>query len=370
MRSIYLTTVITLISLSLFSQITTDTIYSFDWNDKAESWGEFDRKIATYNNGLKAAEILQVQEDGIWVNYNFKAYYYDNGKLVEEFEQYWNDIKLRWDDNYRLLYSYDKYGNLTTLTHQNIFNDKYVNSMREIMTYTPDGKLIEKVIQKYEEAWSNFIKYKYFYNAKELLTEENLAYWDAGTWSNNSFVINFDYDSKNRLIEKTKTKLSENGKEKLIWEEFFYDGNGYIEEHNVYEYSKKGWESKNRALYVNNTKGNVISMLAQYWDKKDWANYSFTDYPGNFIASPIASYDENSSVVVYPDFFNNRAKVEFDNPYNELYYVRVLNQDGNIIGSATTSDNEISISLKNLRKGLYFVELQGSNSFSGKFSIK
>ena len=372
MRSIYLTAVIALISFSSFSfsQITTDTTYSFDWNDKTESWEEFDRTIVTYNNGFKASEILQVQEDGKWVNYNFKAYYYNNGRVIEEFEQFWNDIKLRWDDNYRLLYTYDKYGNLTILTHQNIFKNNYVNSMREIMTYSPDGKLIEKIIQKYDQAWSNFIRYQYFYNAKELLIEENLAYWNDDSFSDDSFVIKFDYDRKGRLIEKSKIRISDNGKEKLIKEEFFYDGNGYIEEHNVYEWAKKGWENKNRALYVNNRQGNVLSMLAQYWTKKDWANYSFTDFPGDFIASPVASFDANSSVVVYPDFFNNKAKVQFDNPYNEIYFVRVFSQDGNIIGSATTSENEISISIKNLRKGLYFVELQGSNSFSGKFSIK
>ena len=78
--------------------------------------------------GLITSEMVQISENDKWINYNFKTYYYNNGHFIEEFEQFWNDLKLRWEDNYRKLYSYDSEGRLIQITHQNIFKGKYINS--------------------------------------------------------------------------------------------------------------------------------------------------------------------------------------------------------------------------------------------------
>ncbi len=73
---------------------------------------------------------------------------------------------------------------------------------------------------------------------------------------------------------------------------------------------------------------------------------------------------------VYPTQFGDKAKIEFDNPNKEFYHIRIMNENGQLVGSATTKKDEISIAASNLNRGLYFVELQGSNLYSGKFSIE
>jgi len=124
---------------SIYAQIDYDTTYSRQWNEKIEEWEPFDRIVSTYENGLITSEMVQIVENDTWINYNFKTYYYNNGHIIEEFEQFWNDLKLRWEDNYRKLYSYDSEGRLIQITHQNIFKGKYINSSREILIYTSDG---------------------------------------------------------------------------------------------------------------------------------------------------------------------------------------------------------------------------------------
>jgi hypothetical protein len=73
---------------------------------------------------------------------------------------------------------------------------------------------------------------------------------------------------------------------------------------------------------------------------------------------------------VNPSDFGDNAMISFSNPYNELYCVSIINADGLILGSATTNEDQITIDAISLNRGLYYVELQGSNLYSGKFSIE
>ena len=372
MKTICITILGVILSISVFSQISYDTTASREWNDRTNKWESFDRVITTNNNGQTVSELVQIMENDKWVNYNFISYYYNNGLVIEEFEQYWNDSELKWQDNYRKLYSYDNNSKLVQITHQNIFQGKYVNSSREIMIYTPEGKLKEKIIQKFEEAWTNFLRYQYYYNASDLLMDENLAYWNEETWDETSFVYNYSYDNNRNLTEKIKKQISGNKEKYITKEVLFFGDNGRIEEHiiSTWNSGKKTWIDKNRALYANNMNGYIISMLSQNTKKKQWVNYLFTDFSGSRVTPTGIAMADGMTFSIYPTQFGKKATIEFTNPYNELYDIRVINEKGQLIGSATTDKDEISIDARNLNKGLYFVELQGSNLYSGKFSIE
>lgn len=372
MRAICITLLGIFLTVASYSQISYDTTFSRQWNGTKNTWENFDRIIATYNNGVISSEIIQISNGKSWINYNFKAYYYNNGLVIEEFEQYWNESKEKWEDNYRKLYSYNDENKVTQITHQNIFQGNYVNSSRELYIYTPDGKLKEKIVQKYEEAWTNFLRYQYYYNAKDLLMDENLAYWDKDAWDNSSFNYRYAYDNEEKLVEKTKTRITGTKSKKLVKEEYLYGDTDRLEEHIISTWSnvKKSWTNKNRAVYANNMNGYVLSMLNQTEKKSEWINYFFTEFSGDQEMYTGIDIAGGMSFSVSPKDFGNIACIEFTNPYNELYFVQVLNEQGQLMGSATTDGEEISIDARNLNKGLYFVELQGSNLYSGKFSIE
>ena len=105
-------------------------------------------------------------------------------------------------------------------------------------------------------------------------------------------------------------------------------------------------------------------------NKKEWINYLCTDFTGN--NDPITGMDiaDGMTFSIYPVNFGKKAMIEFDNPYNEKYFVKVVDKYGRLIGSATTKNSEVSIDARNLSKGLYFVELQGRHLYSGVFSIE
>ncbi len=308
----------------------------------------------------------------IGLNYNLKDYYYNNGQLIEEFEQYWNDSKEIWLDNYHKLYTYNSEGKLAQITHQEIYKGNYVNSSRELMEYNAEGKLQNKIVQKYDEAWTNFLKYEYYYLANDLLTEENLAYWENDNWSNPGIAFKYTYNENGNLTEKTKIKVSDSKDKNISREEFTYGTDNKLEAYSISDWNsgKKQWVNESRALYENSLNGYVLTMLSQGKKKREWVNCYFTEFAGNIEAFAGNEMAERMVFTIYPINFGDQARLEFTNPYKELYHIRIINENGQMVASAVTDKQEISLDARNLNKGLYFVELQGSNLYSGKFSIE
>ncbi|MCB0806208.1 MAG: hypothetical protein KDC05_10450 [Bacteroidales bacterium] len=363
---------LTLISLNVFSQISYDTTYSKEWNGKSAEWIYFDRNITSYDNGVVQSELIQVFENDLWVNYNENQFYYNNGLVIEELEKYWNDREEKWDNNYRKLYSYSAEGLLTSITHQYIFNGNYVNASREVMKYDEKGNLIEKIVQKNEEAWTNFLRYQYYYNASDLIMEENLTYWEGTAWGETDLILTHTYDMAGNLVEKVKSKLENSEYKFLVREEYIYGDNNLLEKQLISQWDSRRnkWIGKNRAEYQSDLNGYVASVLNQSKGKKTWENYLFTEFTG--VNEPVTGLDitDGMSFTIYPVNFGKEAVIEFTNPYNEFYYVSVMNEKGEMMCSAVTSDDEVAIDATGFIRGMYFIELQGSNLYSGKFSIE
>lgn len=379
MRLICMLLMMSVVSTGISGQVTYDTTFTRQWNGSTNNWEDFDRIITSIENGLVTSELIQIIKKEQWVNYNFKAYYYENGHVKEEFEQYWNDSKFKWEDNYRKLYSYDGEGKLMMILHQNIFKGKYINTSKEIMIYSADGQLKEKIIQKFSDAnkevsaektWSNFLRYQYYYNANDLLINENLAEWNKDSWDNNYIRINYSYDFYGNLTEKLKQKVNGSKTRNLLQESFTYDDLKNIETHFIAEWNKQSkiWKADYKTVYENGT-SNKVAVVIQKMDDGKWNNY----FASNISRNGLTKHNDFSEMMAFslsPVSFGSKASLKFSNPYNESYYVSVHNADGQLICSSLTKKEEIIFNTLNLDCGLYFVELQGSNLYSGKFSIE
>ncbi|MCD4697538.1 MAG: hypothetical protein K8S16_15020 [Bacteroidales bacterium] len=372
MRSIYLLIIGILTTTTLTAQMSYDTTYSKEWDSKTTSWINFDRIITSYSGETVESELIQVFKNENWVNYNLSSFFYNNGHVIEEHEMYWNDIDNVWQDNYRKLYSYNDNAMLSIIIHQYIFNGVYVNSSRELYKYDEQNRLIEKVVENYEEAWTNFLKYQYYYNASDLIMEENLTYWNENSWGDINFAVNHKYNNNQQIVLKEKIKFEEKKKKNLTREVYCYDDGGKLEEQVISQWNarKNLWVNKNRAEYVNDLDGYIITMLNQNKNRKKWTNYLFTEFKGN--NEPITGLDiaDGMSFSIYPINYGKRAMLEFNNPYNEVYYVKIFDESGNMLSSATTNKDEVAMNAERLIKGQYYIELQGRNLYSGKFSIE
>ena len=74
---------------------------------------------------------------------------------------------------------------------------------------------------------------------------------------------------------------------------------------------------------------------------------------------------------IQPNPFNNKTIISFDNPDNDIYTFRIIDQNGKLI---KTMDNIrgsfIELSRSNLPSGIYFVELSGRITSRGKLLIE
>lgn len=175
MKAIYIIFFSLLATTSLLSQITYDTSYTLQWNCEKDIWEISNRIITSYDESMITSELIQLYENDRWINYNFRAYDYNRGRIIRESDQFWNDSKLRWEDDNRKLYDYDKENKLVQIIYQNVYKRKYYDTSIELLIYSHEGKLKEKIIKTFEEAWSNYIKYQYYISSDYLLTDENLT---------------------------------------------------------------------------------------------------------------------------------------------------------------------------------------------------
>ncbi len=173
-------------------------------------------------------------------------------------------------------------------------------------------------------------------------------------------------------MAKTKVLINRSKHKNISREEFTYNYDGRLATHFVSNWNKqkKCWDKKNRSVFENSLNGFVVSVLNQNNSKKEWVNRFFTEYTGKLEAFTGIDMADYKTFAFHPAQFGTYATVEFDNPYKEYYHIRIMNENGQLISSATTKKDEIIIAANNLNKGLYFVELQGSNLYSGKFSIE
>ena len=354
------------------AQITTDTTHTNQWNDREYQWENFQRNIEYFNTDHKISELIQVYDGSNWINYSFKILTFDQQmRLVEEFEQFWNDGLLRWEDNSRITFSYNADNKIETTLHQNIYDGIPQNSYREIYTYGAENKVQEKIIQNFSYRWEDFVKIDYAY-LEGLLVEEKTSYWDDYSWSNTSFVDNYQYNKKGLLSGKSKSRLEGEVIIPISKEEYIINKNIHLEEMTVYQWEEKksNWVNKNKILFVNDKKGSIISSLCIKWDKNGWYNNLYTEYSSGKTINLQTPVEKEITFTINSSPLQKKAKIEFENPEKERFIVKIVSEKGDLISSCVTSSNQIKIEKNKLESGLYYVELQGNDFYTGKFSIE
>ncbi|MBI5541648.1 MAG: T9SS type A sorting domain-containing protein [Bacteroidia bacterium] len=80
---------------------------------------------------------------------------------------------------------------------------------------------------------------------------------------------------------------------------------------------------------------------------------------------------ENSPLQIYPNPFTNKTSIVFDNPHNSSYELIITDITGKKVKEIKEiRSNTIEINRKELRSGIYTVELKGEKLFMGKIIIE
>lgn len=353
-----------------YAQVQTDTTFSYEWNQNTKSWEENERTIIS-SNGLKTSELVQILEFNDWENYSFSLYFYnDNDQIVKIVEQYWNDIKGQWQDDGKVIYDYNADGTINQILYQNKFNGEYANHRRERHIYDDNGELIEKVIEKnIQDDWVNLRKYDYQYE-KNLLKGEKLTIWEDDEWKK-LMQTDYSYNQWDQLTSKTRSLITQNESIPFSKETFIFDNAESIHEilHQKFDKRKQEWEYVS-SHYIDKGENGNTNLICKYRQKNKWINYCKVERSEDENFDVLDGLANNFYLSVETDKLTSKAIINFDNPFNEIFHVAVYDSYGNKVTSSMLSDGELSFDLSEHNQNQdFYIEFQGSELFSGKFSI-
>ncbi len=365
--------VILLSSLALSaSHIIIDTLNSYQWDSKKHTWTAFERKIVVYNDKDKLSEITQILCKKSWLNYSMRSYSYDKANLLQEMtEKFWSDNLKTWSDNYKEVFLYNLNNQVDSIIHYNIFENVLFEDAIELITYTAYGKPANRIYKQFADEWTNQIIYEYNYYGDKITTE-SISYWDENKWEKPLYKTSYQYDADGNLVKLIKRqRRSMEDYQSIACETYQYDRNGVIlsQATQIWDNVDGMWEETSKTEYSRDFKGHIQSSETLLSDDGNWFNYQKDELisDNNSVPSTINSGDLSFWVV--PSKFKNSMTIEFNNPENLRFKVRILNSKGNVITQSDMPDNRITLDTKNISKGEYFLEVTGNGHFAGKFII-
>jgi len=95
--------------------------------------------------------------------------------------------------------------------------------------------------------------------------------------------------------------------------------------------------------------------------------------PSNMVEILISGLAENalSKINIYPNPLKSIATLEFPNPENKDYSLTLTDISGKTVRIQNSiTESKIIIEKRNLRNGIYFIELRGYKTFRAKILIE
>lgn len=284
-QKIYLLVIVFAISISSFSQSTTDTVLIQGHNDG--TWISYDATIIHYNDDCQVTESNNYYLNGHrWDTIRRNLYVYDTEeRLAELTRQRWSTSIYRpgWQNEYKNLYLYSNDGLADTLVWQNwtfLTNDYYWrNDTREIHQYNIQGLPVYIEGNYYDQSQQIWIRRERTYNTYD--NSNHLLNTLKQVWSNNHWVNNYKtqtfYQGDSAL---TYTYLWNAGTQQ--WDKVnkeFSDqlGNTTKVETRVQQFLyENAWTNSLKEINQYNTDSLIINNTYQGWDGLQWVNSSRT----------------------------------------------------------------------------------------------
>ncbi len=182
---------------------------------------------------------------------------------------------------------------------------------------------------------------------------------------------NFDYNSFEVLSSSHNLKVSNNNG--II--EFRFD-NIMLADSNISEPESHGFVKYKIKAKNGLSDNTVVENLAYiYFDYNPAVitNTTTNTLTYNLSKSIVEKVNLNSGAIVYPNPFNNKTSIKFENNNKDKYLLTVSDMTGKIIYTINTVNNIIVFEKGNLNSGMYFYNLYNTkkgNTLNGKLIIE
>lgn len=312
----------------------------------------------------------------------------------------------------RVIYQYTSEKILLEALYQDWRDGVWADNRRDIWVQNSEGLNIETIIQYYLGGeWKNITRYTDYQYEGNRLSRYTFQSWNGTDWVN-SFHDSWHYDENGQLILRTQIRLDGTPVNRFTYD---LDDNNLREMMTIFSWNGNDWAGFTRRIYEYNRCGSASAVNYQDYKNGEWINtmrheYVYTllipeharrvkvpvchrghtiyvsinavdahlahgDCLGKCLVEERGPYEGSSSegtgrtlhpLTVFPNPAADHLVVRLNgDSWQRFDRVELADYTGNVLRSIVITDgNEIDILRGSLKPGVYYLRLQGVESFS------
>lgn len=318
----------------------------------------------------------------------------------------------------RVIYHYTSDRILQEALYQDWKDGAWADNRRDIWVQNSEGLNIEAIIQYFLDGdWKNITRYTDYQYDGNRLSRYTFQSWNGTEWIS-AFHDSWFYNENGQLVLRTQIRLDGTPVNRFTYD---LDENNLRKMMTIFNWAGNDWAGFTRRIYEYNSCGSASAVNYQDFKNGEWINtmrheYVYTllvpeharrikvpvchrghtiyvsinavdahlahgDCLGKCLVEERGSLTGSSSdmtgrtlhpFTVFPNPVADRLTVRLNSEsWQRFDKVELADNKGNIVRTIVVTDgNEIEISRGTLKPGVYFLRLQGAESYSQALIFK
>jgi hypothetical protein len=335
------------------------------WNIELDRWDNYYKEDSDYNEYGDLISIVDWlgNENNEWEFYYKEVNTYNADEhLIESYIAFWNVDFDEWDNYQKEVFSYNVSGLVDNRLYYLWMLDDWSLNLKTDYFYTGSDEFDSLVTYQWNvDEWLLFAQLKYGYDENDNLSLRLELSWENEVWVN-KFKTEIEYDDNNNPILTVLSTWSVNADAwiyEIKYENLFDEMNNNIMTSYYYWQVELGyWVGTDKIESVYNDEGKRLLTTEYKWDDllADWV----VDEKAFYYRSVITQLPEMNSddFVIFPNPVINTLFVKNQNSKN--LNCSIVSISGQQLMQFHIDGYEASISMKDLPKGIYFLQINNS----------
>jgi len=339
-------------------------VYSVLFEEWVNSnWQKQVQTINTYDGSNHLTHSISynwMMPPGTWQNASQTDYANNpDGTLNQSVTQIWDTGSSSWYDFLRSTYTYTASKKvLTVINEMNL--GVWSNSTKETNTYDGSGYLTNNLQQNWDSGsnnWKNNRQTNYTNNASGYATQSIEQSWNASNMWVNQERATYTYTGANKVHTATNeiwTGINWFNERKLT---NTYNAGGYVTVALSQEWytTSNTWVNTIQSLYSYNGSNSITQIISQNWDigTSTWTNGGRVTFGYNLGTDDFTA---NSKLMLYPNPSLDVVTIKSSTPLFDADYF-ITDQTGRTIKTGQLNDEETTIDISQMSRGLYFFRI-------------
>ena len=278
-------------------------------------------------NGVSVNKVFQSWDGDSWLNTSQAIFENDDrGRRLTFISQHWDGES--WQNSSRRINTWNEFDELVVTVREDWIEGVWVTRRRDLMSYE-NGLLVEEVLESYDDMkWNSAFRYSQEYDVEGRLIGSLSEYYDSSAmqWvaSGQGMVVHGDdYSEESFQIWDSEAQDWFTYSRSVV--EFNEQGDPVLITHQRRSHTE-GWAFTSRSMLTYNDAGLEAELLIQRFGVNDWQNHglytSTYDAEGNMISRIWSSWESElntwslGSMRTY--FYSEDTFAEDDDTYSPL----------------------------------------------------